>query len=173
MLKIRRFTCYNANIDKNRGSGYITGMQDGLSVQLSGADARFDLPLVALQRFDNRFIVHGHISEENGPEKKENKKNILCKTCGKMITSDEEGIAINGSHEHTFMNPRGLVFHIGCFSGADNCHIMGAPTGEYTWFPGFLWCYVVCTGCLTHLGWHYQSGGGGFFGLILDHLVRE
>ncbi len=148
-------------------------MDNGFSGQLSGVDARFDIPLVALQRFDDRNMINTEISDETGRESKESKKNILCKACGKMITSDDEGIVINGSHDHAFMNPRGLVFHIGCFSGADNCHIMGAPTGEYTWFPGFVWCYVVCTGCLSHLGWHYQSGGGGFYGLILDQLVRE
>jgi hypothetical protein len=148
-------------------------MEHGLSGWHTGESAQHPLPLFALQRIDERILVGTETRDEADHETDESKKNILCKTCGTVITSDDAGIAMNGSHEHTFMNPRGLVFHIGCFSKAGGCHIMGSPTDEYTWFPGFVWCYVICSGCLTHLGWHYQSGGSSFFGLILDQLVRQ
>lgn len=131
------------------------------------------VPLGALQQFDERRRVDAAYKEEAGDKIDEQKNHILCKTCGNVITSDADSIAVNGSHDHTFVNPMGLTFHIGCFSNARGCFIMGAPTDEYTWFPGFTWTYVVCSGCRTHLGWHYQSGGGGFFGLILDQLVRN
>lgn len=128
---------------------------------------------MALQQADERLLGGTETREVADHETDGSKKNILCKTCGNPITSDDAGVAINGSHEHTFMNPRGVVFRIGCFSRAGGCHLMGSSTDEYTWFPGFRWCYVICSGCLSHLGWHYQSGGSGFFGLILDQLVRQ
>jgi hypothetical protein len=131
------------------------------------------IPMGALQQFDDRRRADAVHKEEAGDKIDEHKKHILCKTCGNFITSDADSITVNGSHDHTFVNPMGLKFHIGCFSNAGGCRIMGVPTDEYTWFPGFAWSYVICSGCQTHLGWHYQSGGGGFFGLILDQLVRH
>jgi hypothetical protein len=131
------------------------------------------IPWGALQRFKDRPHVDTLDKDKEGDKIDEQKKRILCKTCSNFITSDADSISVNGSHDHTFVNPMGLRFHIGCFSNAGGCRIMGVPTAEYTWFPGFTWCYVVCSGCLTHLGWRYQSGGGAFFGLILDQLVRN
>jgi hypothetical protein len=131
------------------------------------------IPLEALQQFDNRLLKDVIREEDARDETDVQRNHILCKTCGNAITSEADSIAIYGSHEHTFVNPMGLTFHIGCFSNAGGCHIMGAPTAEYTWFPGFTWSYVVCSSCFTHLGWHYNSGGSGFFGLILDQLVRQ
>ena len=51
----------------------------------------------------------------------------------------------------------------------------GDPTGDHTWFAGYLWCFALCRGCGRHLGWHYQSDGGGdnFFGLIKDRLSSQ
>lgn len=136
------------------------------------ADSGSACSIVALQRADGpgRVDTGTQVDWDRAPEDVPGK--IVCKTCGTIITSDEMGISINGSHEHTFMNPGGLVFRIGCFSGAGGCRIMGIPTSEYTWFPGFAWCFVICSGCLSHLGWHYDSGGSSFFGFILDELAR-
>lgn len=110
--------------------------------------------------------------DEEGEEPEE-PRSLACKTCGIVITSQEHGIEVGGSHRHTFINPGGIVFRIGCFSMASGCYITGESTGEYTWFPGYVWCYVICSGCFSHLGWHYSTGDGGFFGLILDRLVMR
>lgn len=100
-------------------------------------------------------------------------RRLLCRVCGSPVTSEAERIAINGSHDHIFRNPGGVVFHVGCFTDAKGCLVVGAFTEEYTWFSGFEWCYAVCSGCHVHLGWRYESNGEGFFGLILDRLVRR
>jgi hypothetical protein len=101
----------------------------------------------------------------------EERRHLVCRTCGTVITRGEWGIEVNGAHRHTFMNPGGIVFLIGCFSEAGGCYVLGAPTNEYTWFAGYAWRYVVCAGCLSHLGWHYRAGEAGFFGLTLDQLA--
>ncbi|MBN1615487.1 MAG: hypothetical protein JW950_13570 [Deltaproteobacteria bacterium] len=97
---------------------------------------------------------------------------VLCRICRTEITAAEFSIAVNGQHEHTFTNPAGIAYRIGCFSEAYGCFTHGQPTYEFTWFAGFSWCFCTCMGCLNHLGWHYRSGDGGFFGLILDSLIR-
>ncbi|MEW6602534.1 MAG: cereblon family protein [Nitrospirota bacterium] len=96
---------------------------------------------------------------------------IICRKCGNSITTPDKIIAVNGDHTHTFTNPEGFSFDIGCFSSADGCYVYGEPTVEHTWFKDFRWNYSVCSSCLTHLGWHYERGEESFFGLILDLIT--
>ena len=96
---------------------------------------------------------------------------IVCAACDATITSARYRIARNGAHEHRFMNPAGLLFHIGCFSEAIGCAVLGPASDEYPWFPGYAWRFALCGQCRQHLGWHFrQSGEPGFFGLILNRL---
>jgi len=108
---------------------------------------------------------------------------IACAACRATITSGEQRLAMHGSHDHRFVNPAGLLFHIGCFAEAIGCRIVGPDSLEYPWFPGFAWRYASCASCGQHLGWHFrtrssepgqsQTGSAlSFFGLILDRLVQ-
>ena len=115
--------------------------------------------------------VSSKILQETETEKE--KESILCKNCKNEITTAEFTTGVNGQHAHIFKNPAGLTFHIGCFSKAWGCAVYGTPTYEFTWFAGFSWCVALCSNCFTHLGWHYQSGGASFFGLILANLVKD
>ncbi len=97
---------------------------------------------------------------------------LLCRHCLVVITNRSEQIRVNGSFQHTFANPHGIVFEIGCFQNARGCGHVGAPTDEFTWFAGYYWQVAVCGSCLTHIGWRFSARDGGiFFGLILDRLV--
>jgi len=80
---------------------------------------------------------------------------------------------MSGSHVHVFTNPAGFTFRIGCFSSAPGCLNAGDPTGDFTWFTGYDWSFALCGGCMTHLGWFYESGRDGFHGLILAELVED
>jgi hypothetical protein len=96
---------------------------------------------------------------------------LLCFACGHPITSESERIAAGGAHEHTFTNPGGWVYRIGCFRRAPGCAQAGEFTGEYSWFPGQAWRYALCAGCRAHLGWAFRGAQPEFYGLILDRLV--
>jgi hypothetical protein len=98
---------------------------------------------------------------------------ILCRVCGHKIATIDHMITINGEHKHTFTNPAGVSYTIGCFSAASGCFIYGTSTYEFTWFKGFSWRLALCANCLVHLGWHYQSSDAHFFGLILAHLIEN
>jgi hypothetical protein len=96
---------------------------------------------------------------------------IRCRHCGNNIARASDRVAVQGAHLHTFANPHGLVFEIGCFREAAGCAMMGAATHEFTWFHGFRWRVAYCGRCLSHLGWKFTSDTGGqFFGLIVDRL---
>ena len=80
-------------------------------------------------------------------------------------------MAVQGNHEHRFMNPGGFLYHIGCFAEAVGCVVVGPASCEYPWFPGLDWRLALCGGCRVQLGWHFRGEAGvGFFGLILDRL---
>jgi len=96
---------------------------------------------------------------------------IVCRNCGNRITTPERILTVNGEHMHSFTNPEGYTYDIGCFSAAEGCYVYGEPALEYTWFNGFKWSFSVCSTCLIHLGWHYERGEERFFGLILDLLA--
>ncbi|MCF8079479.1 MAG: hypothetical protein K9K88_09390 [Desulfobacterales bacterium] len=115
----------------------------------------------------------GSPQENESPEADEDAKpEILCRQCRQGVTDPEQRITAQGGHRHTFANPHGIVFEIGCFREVRNCGMLGAPTAEFSWFPGFRWQIVICGTCLTHLGWLFTAGGPEhFFGLILDRLV--
>jgi hypothetical protein len=105
------------------------------------------VPLAALNRLDVRPGGETGAREKTAEDAEEKKSYLICKTCGNAITSEAEGIEINGSHEHTFMNPGGFVFRIGCFVDARGCVLLGVPTDDNTWFPGFSWSCVICSTC--------------------------
>ncbi len=110
------------------------------------------------------------VPEPQDLEAPEAEEVLRCVACGHEITSAAHRISVNGGHHHTFANPAGIVFEIGCFSEARGCANWGRPTEEFTWFKGYAWRFSICARCHAHLGWHYV-GDGGFYGLILAHLI--
>lgn len=116
----------------------------------------------------------GHIVEDETEEKEpDTGEYILCRQCLKVITSPAERIEMQGAHQHTFANPHGSVYQIGCFRSAVGCGYVGQASDEFSWFTGYSWKIAVCGSCLFHLGWLFVSPGReSFNGLILDHLIQ-
>jgi len=98
---------------------------------------------------------------------------LLCSLCGHRITHTGEGIPVQGSHRHTFANPHGYVFRIGCFRSAPGCRPASAETADFSWFPGYAWRIQVCGNCFAHLGWDFRTEQHAFHGLILERLTEE
>ena len=130
---------------------------------------------------DREYLLKGEVSgeiyssiEDEYRDEKNNKKwYILCAECSQVITGDSERIEVNGSHEHTFINPCGIIFQIGCFGRVFGTNISLEATEQWSWFKGYTWRIVCCARCGTHLGWAYMSRGGkSFFGMILSRLSR-
>ena len=115
----------------------------------------------------------GHVQDEI-EEEAEKEKYICCRQCHSVITNQNEIIQVQGTHRHTFANPHGIVFGIGCFLTAPGCGCAGSASSEFSWFKGFNWRIAVCLICFTHLGWLFSSTGNtSFYGLILDHLADK
>ncbi len=118
--------------------------------------------------------IENHVDElENTGD--DDDRVMVCKACRNPIALANAAIMVNGSHRHTFFNPSGVLFEIGCFSTAPGCANMGTPTSHFSWFTGFLWRFAACRLCGCHLGWQYlaESQEPSFHGLILDRLLEE
>jgi len=114
----------------------------------------------------------GFVEDEAELKAGDDEESIRCRQCHQVITRSSERIEIQGSHQHTFANPHGIVFNIGCFRSCSGCGYIGPASGEFTWFRGFSWRIAICSKCLTHLGWLFASRGNqSFNGLILDRLI--
>lgn len=97
---------------------------------------------------------------------------IRCRHCLHTIARPADEIAVQGAYRHTFANPHGYVYEIGCFRWADGCSNIGPSSTEFSWFAGFAWRIAVCRKCRLHLGWHFDSGTqNSFHGLILERLI--
>lgn len=112
------------------------------------------------------------IDELRRIQKKDSHGRLYCRDCGQIITHERERIEIAGSHMHSFINPHGHRYRIGCFRQAPGCLEIGEDTEEYTWFIGYSWKIVLCSSCYRHLGWVFSSVKDGcFFGLVLTNLL--
>jgi hypothetical protein len=69
---------------------------------------------------------------------------IRCRRCLAAVARPGDAIAVDGGHEHTFANPHGIVFTIGCFAEARGCGTAGGASPEFTWFRGFEWRVGIC-----------------------------
>jgi hypothetical protein len=95
---------------------------------------------------------------------------LRCAACGHRITEAAYRIQMADAHEHTFVNPHGIVHHIGCFAAAPGCVHLGATETAFSWFPGWSWQIAACARCRAHLGWIFRCAGQQFHGLLLAAL---
>ncbi len=99
---------------------------------------------------------------------------LRCIACRSAVTARSEAVRIAGAHTHEFSNPAGERFRIGCFSSAPGALAHGEASDYWSWFDGYRWRVAACRACGLQLGWHFgNSGGHGFFGLILAALVEN
>jgi hypothetical protein len=99
-------------------------------------------------------------------------KVLACAGCLRPVTTGAARTAVAGAHEHTFANPAGFQFHIGCFARVTGCLAVGEPSTHWTWFSGYSWQVERCGTCGDHLGWLFRAEAHLFHGLILDRLVE-
>ena len=130
------------------------------------------LALLERRGFRPDASIHKEL-EEKDHQATDALRSLLCARCGLRITTRDQRIAMEGMHEHTFANPHGIIYRIGCFRSAPGCTALSEEYKEFTWFEGFVWSHAVCTLCHTHLGWRYRMVETCFYGLVLDRLVEK
>lgn len=111
------------------------------------------------------------VDDEESEDEKERHPLLVCRLCGHGVAKEKDQISVAGTHRHTFFNPAGIVYELGCFREAAGCVLVGSRSPEFSWFAGCLWQVALCRGCGNHLGWHFLGDGQSFFGLILAELI--
>ncbi len=141
--------------------------------RLSGKDRQYSSHLFRdIPDRQNTIGIDALVKDKVMEDDSDHDGHIVCRRCGYLITRLSARMTVQMSHEHSFANPHGLVFRIGCFSTAEGCAYAGPFSNEFTWFKGYNWRIAVCGACLVHLGWLFVSAGGSSFnGLILDQLI--
>lgn len=117
-----------------------------------------------------------HTGSEQGVDdatKRRVERTLCCVTCEHVITTPSARTTISASHEHTFMNPHGYMYRVGCFLRAPGVLPEGMPSDFFSWFPGYTWLIERCGGCGMLMGWCFENAQDHFFGLILPHLVEK
>jgi hypothetical protein len=116
-------------------------------------------------------VITGSPSPRPGPEE-DHGRVLACSRCLREVTTSADRIEVGGQHAHTFANPHGFAYRIGCFAQARGCWTASEPTTYWTWFPPYAWQIEHCASCSEHLGWLFRSDADRFHGLILDRLVE-
>lgn len=49
----------------------------------------------------------------------------------------------------------GYMHDIVTVARATNTELTGAPSAEFSWFPGYTWTIAVCASCMAHVGWRW------------------
>ncbi len=95
---------------------------------------------------------------------------VTCAACGHALTPRQARIEVEVRHAHTYVNPAGDEFTIGCFASASGATGVGEESTFWTWFRGFAWRIAACGGCGAHVGWSFRREASVFWGLILDRV---
>ncbi|CAH1784300.1 unnamed protein product, partial [Owenia fusiformis] len=83
---------------------------------------------------------------------------LCCKDCGRQITNKKEvfSMTLQGPMA-AYVNPGGHVHETLTVYKAQNLSMVGGPSTEHSWFPGYAWTIVQCAHCHTHMGWKFTA----------------
>ena len=56
-----------------------------------------------------------------------------------------------------FVNPGGHLHETITLYRARNLRLVGTPSTEYSWFPGYAWTILECGTCHNHIGWKFTA----------------
>ncbi len=110
------------------------------------------------------------LTKNDEEDEKKVEKVMRCKQCDAAITRVKDRISRAEKHLHTFFNPAGIVYEIGCFRRAPGCNVDGQRSTDFSWFADYSWQISFCASCSKHLGWFFSGGDDSFFGLVVDRL---
>ena len=71
-----------------------------------------------------------------------------CRRCGKQLGDQQHIFSMSKEGpQGAFVNPGGHVHETLTLHKAKNLRLVGEPSTQYSWFPGYAWTIVECSGC--------------------------
>ncbi|XP_045778653.1 protein cereblon-like isoform X2 [Maniola jurtina] len=83
---------------------------------------------------------------------------LCCASCAIEIARREHIFAMSTEGVHSnYTNLGGFVHDIITVSRVANTAPSGAPSAEFSWFPGYTWTITLCAACMAHVGWRFDA----------------
>eukprot|EP00092_Neocalanus_flemingeri_P092343 GFUD01117211.1.p1 GENE.GFUD01117211.1~~GFUD01117211.1.p1 ORF type:complete len:545 (-),score=176.61 GFUD01117211.1:89-1723(-) len=83
---------------------------------------------------------------------------LVCKRCSKQLGDQQNIFSMSKEGpQGAFVNPGGHVHETMTLYKAKNLRLVGQPSTEYSWFPGYAWTITECLGCWNHIGWKFTA----------------
>ncbi|KAL4560283.1 hypothetical protein LXL04_032433 [Taraxacum kok-saghyz] len=88
----------------------------------------------------------------------ENFDRVKCKSCQTVIASRSDMLVMSTDGPlGAYVNPSGFVHEIMTLLKANGLALIGVPTEEYSWFPGYAWTIAYCATCEYQMGWLFTA----------------
>lgn len=88
----------------------------------------------------------------------ENFDRVKCKSCQTIIASRSDMLVMSSDGPlGAYVNPSGYVHEIMTLLKANGLALLGVPTEEYSWFPGYAWTIAYCATCEYQMGWLFTT----------------
>ncbi|KAJ8956095.1 hypothetical protein NQ318_016548 [Aromia moschata] len=85
-------------------------------------------------------------------------RKMCCDSCGTEITDPSKVFAMSKDGiQSNYVNPGGHVYETVTVMNAQNFQLVGNPSKQFSWFPGYAWTIMQCKSCNNHLGWRFTS----------------
>lgn len=83
---------------------------------------------------------------------------LCCRECDLEIAnkSDVFSMSLEGPLA-AYVNPGGYVHETITVYKAKGLILMGDPSTENSWFPGYAWTIIKCSRCGAHMGWRFTA----------------
>ena len=83
---------------------------------------------------------------------------LVCRNCGKQLGDQANIFSMSKEGpQGAFVNPSGHLHETLTLFKAKNLRLVGRPSSEYSWFPGYAWTITECLGCWSHIGWKFTA----------------
>ncbi|PIK49821.1 hypothetical protein BSL78_13323 [Apostichopus japonicus] len=83
---------------------------------------------------------------------------LRCKNCQTHIgnKNDVFSMSLDGPMA-AYVNPGGYIHETITLYKAQNLNLLGRPSTDNSWFPGFAWTILQCRSCASHMGWKFTA----------------
>lgn len=130
----------------------------------------------ALRKTEKTEEIIGIEVQDNKQEPIEPER-FYCNTCETPVAFVSDILQIDDIPSGTMqVNPHGFVHEVITVRCVQNAQMQGGYTPADSWFPGFVWRYLVCVHCQEHLGWSYHRPfevGMTFAGLSRNSVFQR
>ncbi|KAL4226760.1 hypothetical protein ACF0H5_014740 [Mactra antiquata] len=102
---------------------------------------------------------------------------LCCRDCNQQISEMPNVFSMSVSGPlSAYVNPGGHVHETVTVHHATNLNLVGRPSTEHSWFPGYAWTIAQCKRCSNHMGWKFTTkrkdlSPQKFWGLCRSSLV--